>query len=112
MNHLVWKLGNGCTRTMRRAAEKKELTGAEGPSELALQSSAEYNKEPVDSIMANRPGSLIRETNNIKMSTREPIIQSNLNPFLNSEGYIADLEVHDKFLRPQDSNYNSSDRAH
>lgn len=100
MNHFVWKLGEGCDRTKRVQTEKKALT--EPANELALQSSTNSSIPKV----SNRPMSLIRENSNIKISEREPVIQSNLNPFMNSDNYISDLETQDKFLRPQDSNYN------
>ena len=102
MNHYVWKLGSGCDRTKRTVTEKKELL--QKANEVALQT--DIARESVGDA-TNKPMAFIRETNNIKMSEREPVIQSNLNPFLKPDSYINDLETQDKFLRPQDSNYNS-----
>ena len=100
MNHYVWKLGNGCDRTKRNITEKKELL--QKTNELALQNN--IAREP-HSDTNNKPMTLIKETTNIKISEREPVIQSNLNPFLISNSYIDHLDTQDKFLRPQDSNY-------
>jgi len=102
MNHYVWKLGSGCDRTKRIITETKTLI--DKANEVALQTN--IAREPLADT-TSKPMSFIRESNNIKISKREPVMQSNLNPFLNSDSYISDLETQDKFLRPQDSNYNS-----
>ena len=99
MNHYVWKLGNGCDRT-KRSTEKKELL--QQANQVALQT--DIARESVGDTI-NKPTAFIRETNNRKISEREPVIQSNLNPFLEPDSYISHLETQDKFLRPQDSNY-------
>ena len=101
MNHYVWKLGEGCDRTKRSRTEKKELI--DKANDVALQPNIAINNINEG---ASKPTSLLRETSNAKISEREPVIQSNLNPFMNSDSYLADLETQDKFLRPQDSNYN------
>lgn len=100
MNYYVWKLGSGCDRTKRQLTEKKALL--DKTNDVALQTN--IAREPLGDT-ASKPMSFIREKNNIKISEREPVIQSNLNPFLNSDSYINDLETQDRFLRPQDSNY-------
>ena len=101
MNHYVWKLGEGCDRTRRIQTEKKELI--DKANDVALQPTMAVNNINEG---ASKPASLLRENSNVKISEREPVIQSNLNPFMNSDSYLADLETQDKFLRPQDSNYN------
>ena len=103
MNHYVWKLGSGCDRTKRNLTEKKELL--QKANEVALQN--DIARESLGDS-SNKPMAFIKETNNIKISEREPVIQSNLNPFLISDNYITHLETQDKFLRPQDSNYQDS----
>ena len=102
MNHYVWKVGSGCDRTKRPQTEKKALL--DKANEVALQTN--IARETLGES-ESKPMSFIRESNNIKISEREPVIQSNLNPFLNSDSYISDLDMQDKFLRPQDSNYKS-----
>lgn len=105
MNHLVWRMGSGCDRTKRptleaSSTEKKEL--AREARETALQPS--LGGDPTDPSLG-KTTSLIRENNNIRMSERDPVVQANLNPFMESGSYITDLETQDKFLRPRDSNY-------
>ena len=105
MNHLVWRMGSGCDRTKRptleaSSTEKKEL--ARETRETALQPS--LGGDPADPSLG-KPAALIRENNNRRMSERDPVVQANLNPFMDSGSYITDLETQDKFLRPRDSNY-------
>lgn len=38
-----------------------------------------------------------------RLSKRQGVIQTNINPFLKSD-YLKDLETQDTFLRPKDSN--------
>ena len=46
-----------------------------------------------------------RSENSERISAREMIIQTNINPFLNNN-YLDDIKVQDTILRPKDSNYN------
>jgi len=43
---------------------------------------------------------------NERMSSRYMVIQTPINPFLNSGNYVEDLAVQDTMLRPKDSNVN------
>lgn len=43
---------------------------------------------------------------NERMSSRYMVIQTPINPFLNSCNYVDDLAVQDTMLRPKDSNAN------
>jgi hypothetical protein len=45
-----------------------------------------------------------RELNSERLSQRELIIQTSVNPFLLDHNYLDDLQVQDTFLRPKDSN--------
>ena len=45
-----------------------------------------------------------RELNSERMSQRDMVIQTSINPFLSANNYIDDLKVQDQFLRPKDSN--------
>jgi hypothetical protein len=42
--------------------------------------------------------------NSERISAREMVIQTNINPFLNNN-YIEDINVQDTILRPKDSNF-------
>ena len=51
-----------------------------------------------------------REINSERMSKRELLIQTSINPFMSSNNYLRDLEVQDEFLRPLDSNIKSEEQ--
>lgn len=46
-----------------------------------------------------------KDTQNEKLSDRQRIIQTNVNPFL-KQNYIEDLDKQKEFLMPKDSNFN------
>ena len=48
-----------------------------------------------------------RELNSERMSQRDKIIQTSINPFMSTNNYVDDLKVQDIFLRPKDSNLKS-----
>ena len=48
-----------------------------------------------------------REINSERMSERELLIQTSINPFMFSNDYLNDLKVQDEYLRPLDSNIKS-----
>ena len=53
----------------------------------------------------------IRELNSERITQRDKI--ANLgNPFMDSNNYLEDLRVQDNFLRPQNSNINSSNNKY
>ena len=45
-----------------------------------------------------------REVCNNRISQRDPMIQTNINPYMVKSDYLTDLGVQDNNLRPQDSN--------
>ena len=47
-----------------------------------------------------------REEQNDKLSSRQMVIQKNINPFMETANYIEDLKKEAEFLRPKDSNIN------
>jgi len=46
-----------------------------------------------------------KELSNQRMAGRDLIIQGLINPYLFDNDYLEDINNHDKFLRPKDSNY-------
>jgi len=46
-----------------------------------------------------------REVCNSRISQRDPMIQTRINPYMIDSDYLNDLGVQDHYLRPQDSNY-------
>ena len=45
-----------------------------------------------------------REEQNDKLSMRDLVAQTSVNPFLKNANYVDDLSKQDEFLRPKDSN--------
>ena len=46
-----------------------------------------------------------REVCNNRISQRDPMIQTNINPYMIKSDYLSDIGVQDHYLRPQDSNF-------
>jgi len=86
--YIVWKWCNG-------GIMKKSLR--ETPPTAKIQESS-----LTDKIEHRRQND--RELNSERLSQRELIIQTSINPFLTDHNYLDDLQVQDKFLRPKDSN--------
>ena len=82
MKYVYWKWGNGRT---------------ENRSGLVQQ-----EKTFVDKIEKRQQND--RELNCERLSQREMVIQTSINPFLTDHNYLSDLQVQDEFLRPKDSN--------
>ena len=61
------------------------------------------NTSPLDEKIEDRRQN-DRELNSERLSQREMMIQTSINPFLSGHNYLDDLLVQDEFLRPKDSN--------
>ena len=80
------------TSRFERIDTRKEIIPIE--EELVIKHEADYELN-------------IRELNSNRMAERDKI--ANLgNPFMEGNNYLEDLRVQDNFLRPQNSNINSS----
>jgi hypothetical protein len=76
-----------------------------------IQFSEEDMYNPMDSNMNNqifRQRTKKREEQNEKLSSRHMIIQKSINPFVNNGNYIDHIDMEDSFLRPKDSNFEST----
>ena len=88
--YIYWVWGNG-------GIMKKSLR------ETNKQAKIQENTAPLDEKIENRRQN-DRELNSERLSQREMIIQTSINPFLSDHNYLDDLQVQDEFLRPKDSN--------
>ena len=86
-NYLVW--GNGTIKKSLRETHKKSK----------IQENTMSLNEKIEDRRQND-----RELSSKRLSQREMIIQTSINPFLSNHNYLDDLEVQDEFLRPKDSN--------
>lgn len=94
--YIYWKWGKG--NLMKKSYRKKEDNN---------------QKEDTPNIITDRMDLRdrnTREINSERMSQRELLIQTSINPFMSSNDYIRDLEVQDEFLRPSDSNIKSEEQ--
>ena len=62
-----------------------------------------HKKAPCPTVVRDPPNDK-RALCNERISNRYMIIQKSINPYVPVRGYINDLQVQDKFLRPKDSN--------
>jgi hypothetical protein len=94
--YIYWKWGKG--NLMKKSYRKKEDNN---------------QKEDAPNIITDRMDLRdrnTREINSERMSQRELLIQTSINPFMSSNNYLRDLEVQDEFLRPLDSNIKSEEQ--
>ena len=89
--YIYWVWGNG-------GIMKKSLR------ETNKRAKIQENTSPLDEKIENRRQN-DRELNSERLSQRELIIQTSINPFLSDHNYLDDLQMQDKFLRPKDSNF-------
>lgn len=102
-----WKWSNShipCDKSMRKNIE---------PPTSAIKSTI---KNEIREIMNNKHYNIItpdnknknsnkRDVCNDRISKREMIIQTNVNPFLTEQSHVNNISVQDVFLRPHDSNF-------
>ena len=94
--YIYWKWGKG--NLMKKSYRKKEDNN---------------QKEDTPNIITDRMDLRdrnTREINSERISQRELLIQTSINPFMSSNDYLRDLEVQDEFLRPLDSNIKSEEQ--
>ncbi len=88
--YIYWIWGNGgiMKKSLRETSKKAHI---------------QENKLSIAENMENRKQS-DRELNSERLSQRDLIIQTSINPFLSDHNYLDDLQVQADFLRPKDSN--------
>jgi membrane protein insertase Oxa1/YidC/SpoIIIJ len=93
IKYIYWKWGNG-------GIMKQSLR--ETNKNVKIQENIQPIKQKLDERRQND-----RELNSERLSQRDMIIQTSINPFLSENNYLDDLKVQDTFLRPKDSNIKS-----
>ena len=89
--YIYWKWGKG--NLMKKSYRKKEDNN---------------QKEDTPNIITDRMDLRdrnTREINSERMSQRELLIQTSINPFLSNSNYLNDLKTQNDFLRPKNSSY-------
>ena len=92
-NYFYWKWGTGelMKKSLREMNKKVIKTEKEDETTFITQR--------LDDRKQNT-----RELNSARMSQRDMVIQTSINPFLASNDYINDLDIQSQYLRPKDSN--------
>ena len=90
--YIYWKWANGglCKRSHRDRNKKENIVIQEQFSPIQEK----FYEREVNT----------RELNSERMSQRDLVIQTSINPFMATNDYLTDLSVQDQFLRPKDSN--------
>ena len=93
--YIYWVWGNGgiMKKSLRKTNKKAQI-----------QENISTSNEKIEDRRQND-----RELNSERLSQREMIIQTSINPFLSDHNYLDDLQVQNDFLRPKDSNINASE---
>ena len=87
-NYWVWGNGGIMKKSLRETHKKSKIQ----ENAISLDEKIEHRRQND------------RELNSERLSQREMIIQTSINPFLSDHNYLDDLQVQDEFLRPKDSN--------
>ena len=89
MNYIYWKWTRNC-----------EITKSKRTLQKNTEESFAIKTPEIDTTKNSREECCER------ISSREWIIQKNINPYLNQNTYVDDLSAQSEFLIPKDSNYN------
>jgi hypothetical protein len=98
-NYIYWKWGKNNTLNIKSPREqgKKTAETAEFAEKKALIMHDEI--KPMYDLPSDK-----RELASERISDRQLVIQTRINPFLADGDYLNDLKVQDTLLRPKDSN--------
>ncbi len=84
--YIHWKWSKSDSQILIKSTRKKE--------KVSPKKNQTYKKEE------NK-----REVCNNRISQRDLMIQTNINPYMIKSDYLNDIGVQDHYLRPQDSNF-------
>ena len=110
-----WKWSNSNEpygKSKRKPVKKESLENLENLKKLENQKIQNNNKFNIiapeniitpENIKTGAPNK--RDVCNDRISQRDMLIQTNINPFLTKLNYVKNIETQQNFLRPQDSNF-------
>jgi len=88
-------------------SKRKQKTDIKKPAKKEtlenLENNNEFNIITNENIKTGAPNK--RDVCNDRISKRDMLIQTNVNPFLTKLNYVNNIETQENFLRPQDSNF-------
>lgn len=108
-----WTDGSKPERSKRRpdqhyninTSSSSETINKEQLSTTPLQCIPSSLETPFHSVDSFSPHENIRESSHLRIAEREMISQIGRNPFFSSSSYADNVEIQDKFLKPQSSIY-------
>jgi hypothetical protein len=117
MNELIWRPSSKFIVNVKKGIEEKneqsqqkdnsefikEKTNDKAPAPTPAQAQAQEFFYDNNGIF--RATSSKREEVNLKMNDRDPISQTNQNPYLVQNNYLDDLMNQNNFLIPKNSNF-------
>ena len=110
IKYKYWKWSNSKTKQLKKLKNKKGKNKKNNRMDNTRQSQLNQDKIDIDlkiarleTIEKKEPNK--REMCNNRISQRDMLIQTNVNPFLTKETYVDNISVQDNFLRPLDSNF-------
>jgi len=110
IKYKYWKWSNSKTKQLKTLRKKKGENQQNNKLDNTRQPQLNQNKIDIDlkiarleTIEKKEPNK--REMCNNRISQRDMLIQTNVNPFLTKETYVDNISVQDNFLRPLDSNF-------
>lgn len=101
--YIYWKWGNGEGIMQKSLRKNNKNTDENSKSNKDVIQNNIINQR-INNIEQNK-----RELNCERMSQRQMVIQTSINPFLAKNDYISDLDIQSQFLRPKDSNIKSEE---
>ena len=107
IKYKYWKWSNSNIKQLKtlRKEKNKVLQNNEPSNSRADQHKLDIDLKiaRLETIEKKEPNK--REMCNNRISQRDMLIQTNVNPFLTKETYVDNIRVQDNFLRPLDSNF-------
>jgi hypothetical protein len=109
IKYKYWKWSNSNIKQLKTLRKKKDENQQNNRLD---KNTSEINQHKLDidlkiarleTIEKKEPNK--REMCNNRISQRDMLIQTNVNPFLTKETYVDNIRVQDNFLRPLDSNF-------
>ena len=115
MNELIWRPSSKFIVNVKKGIEEKneqsqqkdnpEFIKEKTNNKAQAQAQAQAQETFYDNNGIFRATSSKREEVNLKMNDRDPISQTNQNPYLVQNNYLDDLMNQNNFLIPKNSNF-------
>ena len=107
---LKWSSGESYERTIRKTCYENQVsTSVEERNNnsqklVNIEKKTKMKKKVTFNNTEFTRFSNKRNSQNEKLLQRDPIIQTNINPFIQRTSYVEHIDKEDEFLRPKDSN--------